>query len=146
MLLFNYSALQGVKSVRNSIWHTIPHTSSVQTLQMFGKIMAMSIVRCYNGCLSPWVSDSIPFARGQTNHLLDVSLKMSSWLIPLKLGFDFSKSLICFRGTTPVNNIGLGINKPDEVNAEDDEFEAYRKRMMLAYRFRPNPLVGVLVI
>ena len=24
---------------------------------------------------------------------------------------------------------------------DDDEFEAYRKRMMLAYRFRPNPLV-----
>lgn len=29
-----------------------------------------------------------------------------------------------------------------EVVKEDDEFEVYRKRMMLAYRFRPNPLVG----
>lgn len=28
-----------------------------------------------------------------------------------------------------------------EVAKEDDEFEVYRKRMMLAYRFRPNPLV-----
>lgn len=29
-----------------------------------------------------------------------------------------------------------------DVAKEDDEFEVYRKRMMLAYRFRPNPLVG----
>ena len=29
-----------------------------------------------------------------------------------------------------------------EVVKEDNEFEVYRKRMMLAYRFRPNPLVG----
>jgi hypothetical protein len=41
---------------------------------------------------------------------------------------------------------GLGADKPGEINAEDDEFEAYRKRMMLAYRFRPNPLVGGLVV
>lgn len=24
---------------------------------------------------------------------------------------------------------------------DEDEYESYRKRMMLAYRFRPNPLV-----
>lgn len=37
-------------------------------------------------------------------------------------------------------NQGLGVDRPDEVCKDDDEFEAYRKRMMLAYRFRPNPL------
>ena len=36
---------------------------------------------------------------------------------------------------------GLGISRPGEVKKDDDEFEIYRKRMMLAYRFRPNPLV-----
>ena len=30
---------------------------------------------------------------------------------------------------------------PGEVSNTDDEFDTYRKRMMLAYRFRPNPLV-----
>ena len=40
---------------------------------------------------------------------------------------------------------GLGIERPDELDKDDDEFDAYRKRMMLAYRFRPNPLV-ILVI
>ncbi|CAG0881017.1 unnamed protein product [Darwinula stevensoni] len=50
--------------------------------------------------------------------------------------------------TVPVNkavqkgdNSGLGIDRPEELKKEDDEYEAYRKRMMLAYRFRPNPLV-----
>ncbi|RHZ49705.1 hypothetical protein Glove_517g1 [Diversispora epigaea] len=37
-------------------------------------------------------------------------------------------------------NAGLGQTKPEGVEEEDDEFEIYRKRMMLAYRFRPNPL------
>ncbi|XP_071450189.1 uncharacterized protein [Hetaerina americana] len=37
-------------------------------------------------------------------------------------------------------NQGLGLDRPDDVSRDDDEYEAYRKRMMLAYRFRPNPL------
>lgn len=38
-------------------------------------------------------------------------------------------------------NQGLGANSSLQLNDEDNEYEAYRKRMMLAYRFRPNPLV-----
>uniref|UniRef100_T1JFT4 G-patch domain-containing protein n=1 Tax=Strigamia maritima TaxID=126957 RepID=T1JFT4_STRMM len=44
------------------------------------------------------------------------------------------------KGATPVGNAGLGQGRPDDVQRGDDEYEAYRKRMMLAYRFRPNPL------
>lgn len=40
----------------------------------------------------------------------------------------------------PVANLGLGAMSADGVCPDDDEFDAYRKRMMLAYRFRPNPL------
>jgi hypothetical protein len=36
---------------------------------------------------------------------------------------------------------GLGVSVPHDLGKDDDEFDAYRKRMMLAYRFRPNPLV-----
>lgn len=32
-------------------------------------------------------------------------------------------------------------NETSGAQADDDEFDQYRKRMMLAYRFRPNPLV-----
>lgn len=46
------------------------------------------------------------------------------------------------RANQPVANLGLGASTSDVVSPEDDEFDAYRKRMMLAYRFRPNPLVS----
>ena len=36
---------------------------------------------------------------------------------------------------------GIGIERPDGLARDDDEYDAFRKRMMLAYRFRPNPLV-----
>lgn len=44
------------------------------------------------------------------------------------------------KGTTTVDGAGFGIDRPAELSKEDDEYEAFRKRMMLAYRFRPNPL------
>lgn len=50
-------------------------------------------------------------------------------------------SLSLSRGQTPVNGAGLGIDRPAELTKTDDEYDAFRKRMMLAYRFRPNPLV-----
>ena len=37
---------------------------------------------------------------------------------------------------------GVGIDRPDGLMKDDDEYDAFRKRMMLAYRFRPNPLVS----
>ncbi|NXW37115.1 SUGP1 protein, partial [Phaetusa simplex] len=46
------------------------------------------------------------------------------------------------KGTTPPPGAGFGIDRPAELTKEDDEYEAFRKRMMLAYRFRPNPLVS----
>ena len=45
------------------------------------------------------------------------------------------------RGKRSFDQSGVGAEVPAEVKKEDDEFELYRKRMMLAYRFRPNPLV-----
>lgn len=35
---------------------------------------------------------------------------------------------------------GVGVKETHEVAEGDNEFDQYRKRMMLAYRFRPNPL------
>lgn len=44
------------------------------------------------------------------------------------------------KGTVAVDGAGFGIDRPAELAKSDDEYEAFRKRMMLAYRFRPNPL------
>ncbi|GAB2212863.1 hypothetical protein Droror1_Dr00020861 [Drosera rotundifolia] len=38
------------------------------------------------------------------------------------------------------DNLGVGAHKPGEVLPEDDIYEQYKKRMMLGYRHRPNPL------
>ena len=35
----------------------------------------------------------------------------------------------------------MGAETPNEVTVKDNPFDTYRKRMMLAYRFRPNPMV-----
>ncbi|KAI3984339.1 hypothetical protein MKX01_011293 [Papaver californicum] len=43
-------------------------------------------------------------------------------------------------GNVKLNNLGVGAVKPDEVKPEDDIYEQYKKRMMLGYRHRPNPL------
>jgi splicing factor 4 len=45
-------------------------------------------------------------------------------------------------GSVKVNNLGVGAAQPGEVTAEDDIYEQYKKRMMLGYRYRPNPLVS----
>ncbi|XP_075063798.1 SURP and G-patch domain-containing protein 1 [Mixophyes fleayi] len=44
------------------------------------------------------------------------------------------------KGSMAVDGAGFGIDRPAELSKNDDEYEAFRKRMMLAYRFRPNPL------
>lgn len=44
------------------------------------------------------------------------------------------------KGNVHIDGIGLGVNRQSNLTKEDDEYDAYRKRMMLAYRFRPNPL------
>jgi splicing factor 4 len=44
------------------------------------------------------------------------------------------------KGNAVSDKQGLGVEKPGDLSQEDDEYTAYRKRMMLAYRFRPNPL------
>ncbi len=45
-------------------------------------------------------------------------------------------------GQVKLNNLGVGAEQPGEVTAEDDIYEQYKKRMMLGYRYRPNPLVS----
>ncbi|BBG96329.1 Suppressor-of-White-APricot/surp domain-containing protein / D111/G-patch domain-containing protein [Prunus dulcis] len=44
-------------------------------------------------------------------------------------------------GNVKKDNLGVGAQQPGEVTPEDDIYEQYKKRMMLGYRYRPNPLV-----
>ena len=65
----------------------------------------------------------------QTNHFIS-SIDESNGNISVSL-----------RGMIKPGNAGLGATKPDEPLPGDDEFDVYRKRMMLAYKYRPNPMV-----
>lgn len=58
-------------------------------------------------------------------------------------GLGSSKSGIAdpiMAGNVKLNNLGVGAQQPGEVTPEDDIYEQYKKRMMLGYRYRPNPL------
>jgi len=44
------------------------------------------------------------------------------------------------KGKRSLDGGGVGLAPSDALTKNDDDFSAYRKRMMLAYRFRPNPL------
>lgn len=56
------------------------------------------------------------------------------------------EDLIIFRAPQRESNQGLGLALSNTVpEADDNEYDAYRKRMMLAYRFRPNPLVKCII-
>lgn len=68
-------------------------------------------------------------------------LQKLGWKEGMGLGADGSGITAPInKATPPVENAGFGQGRPDEVKKGDDEYDAYRKRMMLAYRFRPNPL------
>ena len=43
-------------------------------------------------------------------------------------------------GNVKKDNLGVGAIQPGEVTPDDDIYEQYKKRMMLGYRHRPNPL------
>ncbi|KAK2096498.1 SURP and G-patch domain-containing protein 1 [Saguinus oedipus] len=44
------------------------------------------------------------------------------------------------KGTTTADSTGFGTDRPAELSEEDDEVEAFCKRMLLACCFPPNPL------
>lgn len=46
-------------------------------------------------------------------------------------------------GDVKKDHLGVGAQAPGEVTPEDDIYEQYKKRMMLGYRHRPNPLVCI---
>ena len=72
-------------------------------------------------------------------------MKMVSQLLSISLFFSLAvlamPAWIGYRGKISFDQSGVGMEAPGQVSNADDEFDTYRKRMMLAYRFRPNPLV-----
>lgn len=67
-------------------------------------------------------------------------LQQMGWKEGKGLGPDSSGITEPINKATPTDGRGLGQSSAADLKKGDDEYEAYRKRMMMAYRFRPNPL------
>jgi len=88
----------------------------------------------------PDLSDYKEFKLTEDNKGFQMLQKLG-WSEGQGLGSDGSGILDPInKAKTRDTNLGLGSIRPDDVSSTDDEYDAYRKRMMLAYRFRPNPL------
>lgn len=46
-------------------------------------------------------------------------------------------------GGAKLDGLGVGAAQTHEPTSSDDIYEQYKKRMMLGYKHRPNPLVSV---
>lgn len=91
---------------------------------------------------------ALPIESDFEDHKLDESnigfqmLKRAGWTEGESLGSTGSGGVLepLNMGGQSTETTGLGVQATHEVAEGDNEFDQYRKRMMLAYRFRPNPL------
>ncbi|XP_043217499.1 SURP and G-patch domain-containing protein 1-like isoform X1 [Amphibalanus amphitrite] len=67
-------------------------------------------------------------------------LKKMGWSEGQGLGSDGAGITAPVSQRRTLDTAGVGTSTEADVTKEDTEFDAYRKRMMLAYKFRPNPL------
>uniref|UniRef100_A0A2P2L3R5 Arginine/serine rich splicing factor sf4/14 n=1 Tax=Rhizophora mucronata TaxID=61149 RepID=A0A2P2L3R5_RHIMU len=80
-------------------------------------------------------------ARIQANNVGHKLLSKMGWKEGEGLGSSRSGiSDPIMAGNVKKDNLGVGAHNPGDVTPDDDIYEQYKKRMMLGYRYRPNPL------
>lgn len=80
-------------------------------------------------------------AKIQADNIGHKLLSKMGWKDGEGLGSDRSgRAEPVMAGNVKKDNLGVGAQQPGEVTPEDDIYEQYKKRMMLGYRYRPNPL------
>jgi len=67
-------------------------------------------------------------------------LQKQGWKEGQGLGKEGRKGVVAPVNMKGTEGEGLGVGGEEEEEEKGDDFDEYRKRMMLAYRFRPNPL------
>ncbi|XP_019703969.1 SURP and G-patch domain-containing protein 1-like protein [Elaeis guineensis] len=80
-------------------------------------------------------------AKIQADNIGHKLLSKMGWKEGEGLGSDKSgRAYPVMAGNVKLDNLGVGAHQPGEVTPDDDIYEQYKKRMMLGYRYRPNPL------
>jgi hypothetical protein len=67
-------------------------------------------------------------------------LQRSGWIEGAGLGTGTGITAPVNMASSGPSNAGIGMQNGQDLNSGDDDFEQYRKRMMLSYKYRPNPL------
>ncbi|XP_047310741.1 SURP and G-patch domain-containing protein 1-like protein isoform X2 [Impatiens glandulifera] len=96
---------------------------------------------CNDAAAQKATKEAVEKARIQSDNVGHKLLSKMGWKEGEGLGS--SRSGIAnpiMAGDVKLNNLGVGASQPGEVKPDDDIYEQYKKRMMLGYRHRPNPL------
>ncbi|XP_078170781.1 SWAP (Suppressor-of-White-APricot)/surp domain-containing protein / D111/G-patch domain-containing protein isoform X3 [Carex rostrata] len=99
------------------------------------------MARCNDSAAQKAAEEAAQKAKIQADNIGHKLLSKMGWKEGEGLGSGKSgRSDPVMAGDVKKDNLGVGAVKPGEVSAEDDIYEQYKKRMMLGYKHRPNPL------
>ncbi|KAG6514666.1 hypothetical protein ZIOFF_025035 [Zingiber officinale] len=97
---------------------------------------------CNDAAAQKAAKEAAEKAKIQADNIGHRLLSRMGWKEGEGLGSDKrGRSEPVMAGEVKKDHLGVGAERPGEVNPEDDIYEQYKKRMMLGYRYRPNPMV-----
>ncbi|XP_042376961.1 SURP and G-patch domain-containing protein 1-like protein isoform X1 [Zingiber officinale] len=96
---------------------------------------------CNDAAAQKAAKEAAEKAKIQADNIGHRLLSRMGWKEGEGLGSDKrGRSEPVMAGEVKKDHLGVGAERPGEVNPEDDIYEQYKKRMMLGYRYRPNPM------
>lgn len=99
------------------------------------------MARCNDAAAQKATKEAAEKAKIQADNIGHKLLSKMGWREGEGLGSERSgRADPIMAGDVKKDHLGVGAVQPGEVSSEDDIYEQYKKRMMLGYRHRPNPL------
>uniref|UniRef100_A0A0E0LZ97 SURP and G-patch domain-containing protein 1-like protein n=1 Tax=Oryza punctata TaxID=4537 RepID=A0A0E0LZ97_ORYPU len=99
------------------------------------------MARCNDAAAQKATKEAAEKAKIQADNIGHKLLSKMGWREGEGLGSERSgRADPIMAGDVKKDHLGVGAVQPGEVTSEDDIYEQYKKRMMLGYRYRPNPL------
>ncbi|CAM0950867.1 unnamed protein product [Alopecurus aequalis] len=99
------------------------------------------MARCDDAAAQKATKEAAEKAKIQADNIGHKLLSKMGWREGEGLGSERSgRADPVMAGDVKQDHLGVGAVQPGQVSSEDDIYEQYKKRMMLGYRHRPNPL------